>query len=165
MTLICARSVTSESDWQAVKALRIAVFVDEQGLPAEAEFDEYDASAIHAAVFDSCGVVVGTGRLYFDCTGRARIGRMAVRRDLRRCGIGAAVLEWLESCAIVQGVLEVTVHAQTYLERFYAHRGYLVDGPPFEEDGLQHLRMTKALAAVANTTEPAGALTRIAEEE
>ena len=75
------------------------------------------------------------------------------------------MLEWLESCAVGQGVLEVVVHAQAYLERFYARRGYTVDGPPFEEDGIQHLRMTKTLAAVANVTGPAAAPTRNTEEE
>ncbi len=165
MTPIRVRGVSSESDWQAVKALRIAVFVDEQGLPAEVEFDEFDASATHAAAFDSRGAVVGTGRLYRDADGEARIGRMAVRRDLRRGGVGGAVLEWLEACAADQGVLKLAVHAQAYLERFYARRGYAVEGLPFEEDGLPHLRMIKALGSTANVKEPAAATAGLTEEE
>ncbi len=153
-------SVRTHADWQVVKALRLAVFVEEQGLPAEVEFDAYDASATHAAAIDSRGDVVGTGRLYRDAAGEARIGRMAVRRGLRRCGIGAAVLEWLEAKAVEQGKREVVVHAQAYLERFYARRGYIVDGSPFEEDGLQHLRMTKPLANSSQTSEPAASLAR-----
>ena len=160
MTPIHVRAVLRKSDWQAVRSLRLAVFVEEQGLPAEVEFDAYDASAVHAAAFDSCGRVVGTGRLYRDAAGEARIGRMAVLRDLRRCGIGGDVLEWLEASATEQGLREVVVHAQAYLERFYARRGYKVDGPPFEEDGLQHVRMTKVLTTVISTTQTDAAVLR-----
>ena len=160
MIPIHVRSARSESDWQAVQALRVAVFVSEQGLPAAAEFDAHDASATHAAALDSGGIVVGTGRLYRDANDEARVGRMAVRRDMRRCGIGAAVLEWLEDRALEQGTTEVVVHAQAYLESFYARHGYIVDGPPFEEDGLQHLRMTKTLAISSQAPEPASALAR-----
>ena len=165
MHLIRVRSVSSESDWQAVKKLRLAVFVDEQGLPPDIEFDVYDVSATHAIVLDSDGVAVGTGRLYRDVKGEARIGRMAVCRDLRRSGIGGAVLEWLEASAAEQGAHEVVVHAQAYLERFYARRGYSLDGSPFEEDGIQHVRMTKTLPVDAKASDPAAALASIAEEE
>ena len=160
MPTIHVRSVSRESDWQAVKALRIAVFVDEQGLPADVEFDVYDATATHAAAFDTDGVVVGNGRLYRDGRGEARIGRMAVRGDLRRSGIGTAVLEWLEASAVRQGAREVVIHAQAYLERFYARRGYIVNGAPFEEDGLQHVRMTKVLMAGVQSSGPAPSLAR-----
>ena len=85
---------------------------------------------------------------------------MAVLRDLRRCGIGGDVLEWLEASATEQGLREVVVHAQAYLERFYARRGYKVDGPPFEEDGLQHVRMTKVLTTVISTTQTDAAVLR-----
>ena len=124
------RSASSESDWQAVKALRIAVFVDEQGLPAEVEFDDHDASAIarHRNRF------ARRGRRYRPPVLRlprvaARIGRMAVRHDLRRCGIGAAVLDWLEACAVEQGVLEV-VRSCPGVPRavLRSQSGYVVDG-------------------------------------
>ena len=160
MTPIHVRAVSGESDWQAVKALRCAVFVEEQGLPAEEEFDSHDESATHAAAFDPAGRVVGAGRLYRDAAGEARIGRMAVRRDMRRSGIGGELLRWLEAKAVGQGAGVVVVHAQAYLERFYARRGYVVDSPPFIEDGLEHICMTKALPAATSTPQTASAVMR-----
>ena len=163
MTHVQVRHALTGSDWRAVKALRVAVFVEEQGLPADEEFDAYDESADHAAAVDRAGEVVGTGRLYRDAEGAARIGRMAVRRGLRRRGIGGALLRWLEARAVERGAAEVVVHAQAYLERFYARRGYRAGGPPFIEDGLRHVRMTKPLAAgrtaapAASSNQPKGA--------
>ena len=85
----------SVDDWAHAEAqvmpLRVAVFVEEQGVPASIERDAFDAVSRHAWVVERCGPVVATGRLLPD----GHIGRMAVRVNCRRQGLGGLVLETL----------------------------------------------------------------------
>ena len=92
---VLVKSVDSPEEMEAVGNLRVRVFVHEQGVPPEEEVDEYDDSAVHAvALLD--GVVSGTGRVYRTPSGETHIGRMAVESNLRRRGIGGAILAYLE---------------------------------------------------------------------
>jgi GNAT superfamily N-acetyltransferase len=77
--------------------------------------------------------------------GLSRIGRMAVHRNLRGGGHGAAVLRALEEAAQARGDREVTLHAQRSAEAFYARLGYAPYGEPFEEAGIAHIEMRRAL--------------------
>lgn len=146
MSDVRVKLVESEEEWSACKALRVRVFVQEQGVPLEEEFDEHDASALHAVALAD-GRVVGTGRLYRLAPGLHQIGRMAVEPGLRRRGIGGRVLEFLEECARRQGASQVILHAQTYVLAFYLRHGYVAEGKPFMEVGIQHIRMAKPLVA------------------
>ena len=136
-------------DWAALGEgageLRRAVFIEEQNIPKELEWDEHDASAVHAVARNRLGRVIATGRLLRDAEGTARIGRMAVHRLLRSGGHGAAVLAALEQVARARGDREVALHAQRSAERFYARLGYRPHGEPFEEAGIAHLEMRRAL--------------------
>ncbi|MCI0440463.1 MAG: GNAT family N-acetyltransferase [Chloroflexi bacterium] len=144
MKIAHVKQVETPAEWEAVKELRVRVFVHEQGCPLDEEFDEYDAAAIHAvALFD--GRVVGTGRVYRNGAGETQIGRMAVEKSLRRGGVGGKLLSFLEEQARLMGVREVMLHAQTYVQSFYARHGYVAQGKPFDEAGIQHVRMAKRL--------------------
>ena len=145
--------VENEAEWEFVKSLRLCVFVEEQGGPEIEEFDEYDSSATHAAAVAGVDGIIGTGRLYLNEIGEAQIGRMAVEREYRRRGVGGLILRWLEDQAIEQGVEKVLVHAQTYVWSFYDLRGYVVDGEPFDEVGIEHIRMTKVLGQTGSALE------------
>ncbi|MDB5732683.1 MAG: 4-hydroxybenzoyl-CoA thioesterase [Variovorax sp.] len=138
-------------DWatlgEGAGALRRAVFIDEQRIPAELEWDVHDASALHAVARNRLGHVVATGRLVAGAPGVARIGRMAVHRTLRGEGHGEAVLHALESAAATRGDHQALLHAQRSAERFYARLGYHAEGEPFEEAGISHLAMRKELRA------------------
>ena len=125
--------------------LRRAVFIDEQRIPAELEWDEHDPTALHAVARNRLGQVIGTGRLVTEAPGLARIGRMAVHRTLRGGGHGEAVLRALEAAAAARGDTEVMLHAQRSAERFYARLGYAPHGEPFEEAGIAHLEMRRTL--------------------
>lgn len=125
--------------------LRRAVFIEEQRIPAELEWDEHDPSAVHAVARNRLGQVIGTGRLVSEAPGLARIGRMAVHRTLRSGGHGEAVLRALEAAAAARGDTQVMLHAQRSAERFYARLGYTPHGEPFEEAGIAHLEMRRAL--------------------
>ncbi len=128
----------------AAKALRRRVFVEEQGVLEEEEYDAYDDLAVHAVAWNQ-GDVVGTGRVFQDTGGLILIGRMAVDAAWRRRGIGGQVLHFLEEIARQQGRHRVSLHAQTYVKTFYASHGYLEEGDVFLEAGIEHVMMSKEL--------------------
>ena len=126
-------------------ALRREVFIDEQRIPVEMEWDEHDAVAVHGVARNRLGKVVATGRLLPAEGAVARIGRMAVHRGLRGGGWGAQVLRLLEDAARARGDREVRLHAQRSAEAFYLRLGYVASGSPFEEAGIAHIEMQRAL--------------------
>ena len=144
---ITVKRVETPGELEGAFALRIRVFVGEQGVPADIELDEADTApdTVHAvAVHD--GVVIGTGRLLADVDGRGpHIGRMAVEQDRRRDGIGGRVLQFLEDQGRELGYRQITLHAQEYVKSFYAQHGYREVGESFMEAGIPHREMVKDL--------------------
>ena len=138
------RLSASEEDAAGLRALRFAVFVDEQGVPADEELDSDDDVAVHAVAVRG-GVVVGTGRLVLASPLEARVGRMAVRATVRRQGVGGALLRFLEAEARSRGVERIVLHAQAYVRGFYDKHGYVAEGGPFTEAGIEHISMAKTL--------------------
>lgn len=134
----------TQEEMSAAKALRRRVFVEEQGVLEEEEYDAYDDLAVHAVAWNQ-GDVVGTGRVFQDTGGLILIGRMAVDAAWRRRGIGGQVLHFLEEIARQQGRHRVSLHAQTYVKTFYASHGYLEEGDVFLEAGIEHVMMSKEL--------------------
>lgn len=132
-------------DWAHAEArvmpLRLAVFVDEQGVPASIERDRFDEISRHAWVMDGEGDVVATGRLLPD----GHIGRMAVRADCRRQGLGARVLQALISEAQRLGMKSLVLNAQTHALDFYRRHGFSPEGGEFIEAGLPHRCMRRNL--------------------
>ncbi len=128
-------------DWDTVRehaqALRIEVFVVEQGVPLELEWDEADEVSIHAVAYDDDGLPVATGRLLPD----GHIGRMAVRKSSRGHGIGDAVLRALLDEAKRLNYRLLVLHAQTHAAGFYARHGFVREGEEFMEAGIPHFRM------------------------
>ncbi len=128
-------------DWDSVRehaqALRIEVFVVEQGVPVELEWDEADEVSIHAVAYDDEGQPVATGRLLPD----GHIGRMAVRKSARGQGIGSEVLRALLDEARRLGHDALVLHAQTHATAFYLQHGLMPEGDEFIEAGIPHRRM------------------------
>lgn len=129
--------------------LRTEVFVHEQKVPKEMEWDEADAHAVHAVAYNRLGQAVATGRLLQHEPGVGRIGRMAASRVLRGSGLGRAVLRTLMAAARERGEHEVMLHAQRSAEGFYAGLGFKVQGEPFEEAGIAHIEMRASTGSVA----------------
>jgi predicted GNAT family N-acyltransferase len=127
----------------AAQAIRYAVFVIEQNIPAELEWDDMDAVCLHALAFDEMGVSMGTGRLLPD----GHIGRMAVKKSARGCGVGGAILDALVEAAKARGDKLVLLNAQTSAEGFYAAHGFARDGSEFMEAGIPHIGMRRELVA------------------
>ena len=139
-------------DWatlgEGARAVREAVFVQEQGIAREDEWDEADHTAVHALVTNRLGMPVATGRLLAEGapgSGTARIGRMAVDRTLRSSGVGRQVVQALEQAARARGDTRVVLGAQRSAEGFYARLGYAPYGEPYEEVGIPHVGMARAL--------------------
>jgi predicted GNAT family N-acyltransferase len=127
--------------------IRTEVFVGEQRIPADLEWDEADATAVHAVAYNRLGQAIGTGRLVQQSPDIARIGRMAVHRAIRGAGVGQGILEALLEAAARRGDREAMLHAQRSAEAFYAGLGFTPRGEPFEEAGIAHVEMTRALAS------------------
>lgn len=128
-------------DWARQKtdarAVRYEVFVLEQKVPVELEWDDMDAACLHVLVYDESGQAVGTGRLLPD----GHIGRMAVRERARGQGIGGIMLEALMTEARRRGDRCVLLNAQTHAEPFYRRFGFVRDGEEFMEAGIPHIGM------------------------
>lgn len=136
-------------DWNTLgrdaARLRTAVFVREQGIPADVEADALDASARHAVLYNRLGQPVATGRLLQQAPGVGRIGRMAVDRSVRGAQWGRVLLAALLEAARARGDAQVQLHAQCSAQGFYERAGFTVAGAPYEEAGLAHVLMTQAL--------------------
>ena len=130
--------------WEQARALaapiRFEVFVREQAVPAEIELDEMDASCIHALAYEH-DRAVATGRLLPD----GHIGRMAVLKAFRGRGAGGAVLEKLVEAARSRGDREVVLSAQVHAVPFYEAYGFAAFGEVYEEAGIPHRDMRRAL--------------------
>ncbi|MDO9014804.1 MAG: GNAT family N-acetyltransferase [Polynucleobacter sp.] len=131
-------------------AIRCAVFVKEQGIPAELEIDDYDPIAEHALAFvdDRC---VATARIYLDeqDPSKAKIGRMAVLKDFRGQGIGTALLGEAIRAGMMQGASVFELHAQQSAAPFYAKLQFKPDGAIFDEVGIPHQCMRLVLGTPA----------------
>ena len=125
--------------------IRQQVFITEQKIPAELEWDAADAVCLHAVAYNRLGVPLATGRLLEHVPGVAKIGRMAVQAPMRGSGIGRAVLDALLQAARARGDLEVLLHAQLSAAAFYRRAGFVARGPEFEESGIPHLEMLRRL--------------------
>lgn len=125
--------------------LRMEVFVTEQGVPREIEIDEFDTMCRHVVVINRLGHAVATGRLVSDAPGVARIGRMAVARELRGSRVGRQVLDALVQAARDRGDTHAVLHAQVHAQNFYARAGFVPEGAVYEEAGIDHITMRMTL--------------------
>lgn len=153
------QTVATAADFEEALALRYRVFCDEQRVPRALERDAEDALALHVVVRDGQGQVCGTGRALrmrpdgsqtaLSAAATAgdvvRVGRMAVRRDVRKQGVGSLVLRALEQAAREAGLAQALLHAQCQAQAFYARHGYAPIGERFEEAGIEHVTMTRRL--------------------
>jgi GNAT superfamily N-acetyltransferase len=101
----------------------------------------------HAVAYNRLGMPLGTGRLLEAGDGASRVGRMAVRADLRGSGIGRALLQALEGAARQRGDRSVVLDAQAGVEGFYTRTGYAATGRRFDAAGIAHVEMSRRLGA------------------
>lgn len=122
--------------------LREAVFVREQGVPADMEYDEWDPRSLHVLARGPGGEPIGTGRLLPD----GHVGRLAVLPAWRGKGVGAALLSRLMAAARAGGMASLVLHAQAQAIDFYRGFGFVAEGEAFLEAGIPHVLMRRHLA-------------------
>jgi predicted GNAT family N-acyltransferase len=125
----------------ALRAIRYAVFVVEQHVPEALEWDDMDARSTHALALAEDGTPIGCGRLL--PTGY--IGRMAVLAPWRCQGVGAALLLALVDLARERRYERAILNAQVQAMPFYARHGFVATGEQFDEAGIDHRVMARAL--------------------
>lgn len=135
------RTVAWSREEAKLRAVRIAVFVIEQNIPEELEWDEHDPASVHVLAEDDAGTPIGCGRLLPD----GHIGRLAVLSEWRGRGVGAALLGRLTEIAQERGDRRVLLNAQVQAMPFYARFGYEPVGEPFVEAGIPHQTMERLL--------------------
>jgi len=145
-TMVDVRVGTWDELGREAQSIRTAVFVEEQKIPAEMEWDAADAACLHAVAYNRLGMALATGRLSEHAPGVARVGRMAVLQALRGSGVGGAVLHALTAAARERGEHELLLHAQASAMAFYRRAGFTARGAAFEEAGIPHQEMVRSLA-------------------
>jgi predicted GNAT family N-acyltransferase len=123
------------------RPVRERVFIEEQNVPRALEWDDWDEPSDHAVAFDAEGSPIGTARLLPD----GRIGRMAVLKDRRRQGVGAALLGAMLDRARARFMGRAILHAQIQAAGFYRRFGFSERGVEFLEAGIPHVEMTLEL--------------------
>ncbi|MHC0432096.1 GNAT family N-acetyltransferase [Streptomyces sp. O3] len=144
------RVAASPADREACRAVRRAVFVVEQGVPEELEYDAYDTDegTAHVVAVGQDGPL-GAGRLLVGPEGygpeTGKLGRLAVLKAARGLGVGVALVRAVEAEAARRGCTEVVLYAQTSALGFYERLGYAAYGPVFPDAGIPHRAMRRTL--------------------
>ena len=148
------RVADDPADREACFAVRKEVFVVEQSVPQELEYDDYDAVATHVLAVREDGTPLGTGRLLYGEAAAAKtdgdatvgsLGRLAVTKEARGLGVGVALVRAIEDAARARGLAAVDLHAQTHALGFYERLGYEAYGPEFPDAGIPHRAMRRVL--------------------
>ncbi|MGE0859924.1 MAG: GNAT family N-acetyltransferase [Gammaproteobacteria bacterium] len=123
-----------------IEHIRRHVFIEEQAVPEDLEWDGEDEAALHWLAWLG-DTAIGTVRL------RAgdHIGRMAVLREYRGHGVGRRLLDAAVAHARTAGAREVHLHAQVHALEFYAAAGFIAEGPEFDDAGIPHRTMRRML--------------------
>ncbi|PIC98331.1 MULTISPECIES: GNAT family N-acetyltransferase [unclassified Sporosarcina] len=141
------KRIRTEEDLQKSFNIRKAVFVEEQQVPEEDEFDEFDVLnelCEHIVVEDE-GQAIASGRVRV-VDGVGKLERICVLASHRSAGIGKIIVQGLEEIAMDKGLARLKLHGQTHAEEFYLKLGYKTTSDVFMEDGIPHIVMEKKLA-------------------
>ena len=133
---------TIKASWnqnqKELSEIRRKVFIEEQHVPEELEWDEFDDTSHHVLALNHNNAPLGCGRIKPD----GQIGRMAVLKDWRNKGVGNAILKALLNRAIESGLNEVYLHAQLTAIKFYEKYGFIVNSNEFMDAGIPHKTMS-----------------------
>lgn len=130
-------------------AIRRKVFIEEQHVPEELEWDEYDTQAdtTHVLLTDEQGIAIATARFRPYDDGLLKIERVAVLAAQRGTGAGKMIMEAIEAAALKAGYSGMKLSAQLHARKFYERLGYQAYGQVYLDAGIDHTDMIKKLAA------------------
>jgi len=141
-----ARFSIRQVNWQQAQAelreIRLQVFVEEQCVPIELEWDGCDEHAIHLLAMDAEGKVVGCARILAN----GIIGRMAMLKECRQQGAGHALLEYAICCCRERDWNSITLSAQTHAIPFYERSGFVICSDEYIDAGIPHRDMQLKLS-------------------
>ncbi|MFK2827064.1 GNAT family N-acetyltransferase [Bacillus sp. B190/17] len=143
-----SKIIAIEEDLKKAFDIRKEIFVKEQGVPFEDEFDEFDTlngQCEHLLVYFN-EQPVGTGRIRM-VDGYGKLERICILQPYRKLGLGKIIIKALEEAAERNGVSKVKLHGQKQAEGFYNKLGYQTSSDLFMEDGIPHILMVKDLPA------------------
>lgn len=144
MTDIALSIVSYAAAEPILRRIRVAVFQEEQGVTAELEFDGLDAIATHFLA-QWQGQPVGTLRLRPLSPTTLKLERLAVLPIARGQGVAKALTQAALDYARTHAYREIVLHAQTYIQGLYQRFGFTVEGEPFLEAAIPHVKMRKTL--------------------
>ncbi len=145
MKEVCIRNVHSDDDLRQAFKLREIVFMDEQGISKDIEFDGLDGQCQHLMAW-TADRAVGTLRIRRVNDQLAKIERVVVLKSERGRHIGIKLMEAALRQSRESGLRTVKLHAQTHAEAFYERLGFVAHGDIFDEDGIPHVAMLHDLA-------------------
>ncbi|MBU3084392.1 GNAT family N-acetyltransferase [Acinetobacter seifertii] len=132
-------------DWEQLEKdaeyIREQVFIQEQGIAPEDEWDDFDATAVHFMVYDK-EQPIATARLL----PQHSVGRVAVLMSYRKQGIGKILMQHIIDYARNQKLPYLKLSAQTYVTAFYEALGFNVQGEVYQDCGIPHINMILALS-------------------
>ncbi|MCM3619636.1 GNAT family N-acetyltransferase [Sutcliffiella horikoshii] len=145
-----SKRITMEVDLSVAFHIRKEVFVEEQGVLLEDEFDEFDTLegqglCEHILVYYN-EKPVGTGRIRI-VDGLGKLERICILKPYRKFGLGKVIIKALEEIAEEKEVSKVKLHGQTQAEGFYQKLGYRTSSNIFMEDGIPHILMVKDITS------------------
>lgn len=135
------QQTTWNVDKKALIRIRTEVFINEQLVPPDLEWDGYDGDCWHVIARTTNNESIGTARMLYD----GHIGRMAVLPAYRHQGVGSALLSELLHIAAIQGIDTVFLHAQLSAVDFYRKHGFAICSSEFMDAGIPHVTMQKTL--------------------
>jgi len=135
-------STSWEEHATEIMGVRTAVFIIEQQVPEELEFDQADHSCRHWLALNHLGQAIGTARMLHN----GHIGRMAVLKDYRQQGIGHRIMLSVIDWGRQTGQARLQLHAQRQAQAFYAALGFVAYGEEFMDAGIPHIAMELNLA-------------------
>ena len=136
--MITIEEVNTRPQMMEIFEVRRKVFVIEQEVDPQEEYDEFEDSSTHFLAKHN-GVICGTCRIRNTDNG-IKLERFAVLKSYRGKGVGAALVK--KCLEVIQNEAQTKyLHAQLHAIQFYEKFGFKCTGPQFEEAGIQHFKM------------------------
>ncbi|WP_227269262.1 GNAT family N-acetyltransferase [Roseobacter weihaiensis] len=136
--------IVQTDEIETCQALRARVFIEEQGVSQAEEVDGRDGEALHLLVCDN-DKPIGTARMLVSGD-VAKIGRVCMLSEARGRGLGAALIRAALTLARNQpGVTRARLGAQVSALAFYEALGFVAEGPVYDDAGIPHRDMERAL--------------------
>lgn len=130
------------ADWQKdnadLRRIREKVFIAEQAVPPELEWDTEDPLAVHFLAYEG-DYAIGTARLLPD----GQIGRVSVLKDWRGLNVGDALLAAVIAEAERRGLHEQRLSAQVQATPFYERHGFRILSEEYLDAGIPHVDMLR----------------------